>query len=92
MTVEDIFGLVSDDSDEEYDSESSEESEDYDPWGTTGPQSSTDIGPRERKERIRRKGRIPLNLTSSYGRRSGWGVREGIRELLQNLFPPLLKT
>jgi hypothetical protein len=84
MTVEDIFELASDGSDEKYDSESDEESEDYNPWADTAP--------RERKERIRRKGRIPLNLTSSYARRSGWGVHEGIRELLQNLFPPLLKT
>jgi len=65
---------MEDDTDEsDYDSEE-DEGEGRNPWGT-----------RTTKERIRRRGIIPLNLTNGYGKRSGWGVREGIRELLQNL-------
>ena len=40
-------------------------------------------------ERIRRGGNIPLNLTSNYTRKPGWGEREGIRELIQNLYIPV---
>jgi len=64
-------------------SPSEEETEDElslerDPWGNLR-------GTNDKKPRVRRTGRIPLNLTRSYGQRSGWGVRQGIRELLQNL-------
>jgi hypothetical protein len=38
-----------------------------------------------KKERIKRTGLVGLNMTRNYGRKSGWGVREGIRELIQNL-------
>lgn len=38
------------------------------------------------KERIRRTGKIPLNLTSEFGLNSGWGMKEGFRELIQNLY------
>ena len=78
MNVESAAGgteYYSDDS-EEYDSEEEGE-EGLNPYGT-----------RATKEKIRRRGFIPLNLTSNYGRKSGWGVREGIRELLQNLYLP----
>ena len=79
MDVEYATGM--DDENDEYSDYDSEdeyysEEENINPYGT-----------RTTKERIRRRGNIPLNLTSDYGRRSGWGVREGIRELLQNLYP-----
>jgi hypothetical protein len=67
---------------EEYsDDESSEEEESqtYDPYGYQRSRGT-------KKERIRRRGIIPVNLTSTYGQRSGWGIRQGIRELLQNLY------
>jgi len=78
MNIDPAAGTEYDSDDSEYDSEDQEE-EDINPFGT-----------RTTKERIRRRGLFPLNLTSNYGRKSGWGVREGIRELLQNLYPLLL--
>jgi len=38
------------------------------------------------KERIRRTGKVPLNLTRNYGLKSGWGMSQGFRELIQNLY------
>jgi len=76
MNDEDTDGM-------EYDSGDSElyfEEEDPNPYGT-----------RTTKGKIRRRGLIQLNLTSNYGGKSGWGVREGIRELLQNLYFPWMK-
>jgi hypothetical protein len=37
-------------------------------------------------EKVLRLGWVDLNLTSNFGRASDWGVREGIRELIQNLY------
>jgi hypothetical protein len=45
-----------------------------------------------KKERIKRKGRVPLNLTRNYGRKSGWGERQGFRELIQNLYIPNIRS
>ena len=42
-----------------------------------GEEGLNPYGTRATKEKIRRRGFIPLNLTSNYGRKSGWGVREG---------------
>lgn len=42
--------------------------------------------PKPKKERIQRSGWVNLNLTKNYGLASGWGLREGIRELMQNLY------
>ena len=76
-----------DSSDEEYSSSESDVSQDVNPWGETtkskkGQGSSSGIP----KERLRRKGKIPLNMTKNYGKKSGWGFRQGIRELIQNLY------
>lgn len=50
-----------------------------DPWGNYRKQD-------EKKPRIQRSGNVPLNLSRNYGQRSGWDIRQGIRELIQNLF------
>lgn len=60
--------------------------------GSTVPTSKQHSGkvkrkpPKENKERVQRTGWVNLNLTKNYGLASGWGVREGIRELMQNLY------
>src|SRR5436305_5182317 len=41
-------------------------------------------------EKIQKKGLRGLNLTPDYCAKSGWGVEEGIRELLQNLYVYLI--
>ena len=66
-----------------YDSYESDEEEDINPFGGTINAYENEF---RKKERIERRGRIPLNMTRNYGRKSGWGVREGIRELIQNLY------
>lgn len=86
-------------SEDEYDdSESSEESVSSDgtvvsenvyAWGKKAPKKGTGSSKRP-IERARRTGIVHLNLTSAYGNRNGWGVREGLRELLQNLYVTLL--
>jgi hypothetical protein len=39
-----------------------------------------------KKDKVQRTGWVNLNLTNTYGLASGWGGREGIRELMQNLY------
>jgi hypothetical protein len=41
-------------------------------------------------DRVQRTGDVDLNLTDNYGRKSNWGIREGVRELIQNLYLPCL--
>jgi|SRR5579859_5644184 len=41
--------------------------------------------PRRKGDRIQRTGIVDLNLTDNYGLKSNWGIREGVRELIQNL-------
>ena len=69
---------------EDYESSESDE-EDLNPFGRTRKTYGNREPTFQKKERIKRSGRVPLNMTMNYGRRSGWGVREGIRELIQNL-------
>ena len=38
--------------------------------------------------RKRHEGYQILNLTHNYGLKSGWGPSQGLRELIQNLYPP----
>ena len=72
---------------DESESDESEIEDAHNPWGTSTKESSKQGQPIARKkERIRRTGRIPLNLTENYGLRSGWGIHQGIRELIQNLY------
>ena len=71
-------------SEEDYDE--SDEEEHLNPFGGTTTSYKTGESTFPKKERIKRKGRVPLNMTRNYGRKSGWGVREGIRELIQNLY------
>jgi hypothetical protein len=66
------------DSEEDYDLE--EERESLAPGNTRPP-----IKKRQPKERIQRTGNVDLNLTENYGKKSNWGIREGVRELIQNL-------
>jgi hypothetical protein len=60
--------------------------------GGRAPNSKQNAGkveskPRKpKKDRVQRTGWVNLNLTNTYGLASGWGVREGIRELMQNLY------
>ncbi len=70
------------DEDEDEDEEDSEEEEQLPPapGGVSSPGTK-----RKTKERIQRTGKVDLNLTDNYGKKSNWGVREGIRELIQNL-------
>lgn len=86
MSEDEIGDNDSDLYSDEYESDESEIEDEHNPWGASKKESSGQGRPNARKkERIRRRGRIPLNLTQNYGLRSGWGVRQGIRELIQNL-------
>ena len=78
--ADDIFDSGSDT--ESYSRIEDDDSEPY--WRR--PKRPADNCPQESKERILRRGVIPLSLISDYGQKSGWGVREGVRELLQNLY------
>ena len=70
----------------EEDYEESDEEEVVNPFGRTTKAYKNGESTFPKKERIKRKGLFPLNLTKNYGRKSGWGIREGIRELIQNLY------
>ena len=83
MTVEDLEDEYSE---EESDSYESDDEENLNPWGGTRKTYENGELTFRKKERIQRRGRVPLNMTRNYGRKSGWGVREGIRELIQNLY------
>ena len=72
-------------SEEDYESSESDE-EELNPFGRTTKANKNGESTFPKKERIKRTGRVPLNMTRNYGRRSGWGVRQGIRELIQNLY------
>lgn len=56
---------------------------DFDPWGNYRTQNEKKD---EKKPRIQRTGKVPLHLSRNYGQRSGWDIRQGFRELIQNLF------
>lgn len=72
---------------EESSSDDSEVLDDINPWGgTTYSNGSRKYSSHSKKDRIQRKGRVPLNMTRNYGKKSGWGAREGVRELIQNLY------
>lgn len=43
---------------------------------------------KQRKPYVRRWGLLGLTMTENYGKKSGWGCRAGIRELIQNLYAP----
>lgn len=53
---------------------------------TNQPQPQRPVRRREDIPFERRWGLIPLSLRDTYGKRSGWGCRAGIRELVQNLY------
>jgi hypothetical protein len=43
---------------------------------------------KQRKPYVRRWGLLGLSMTANYGKKSGWGCRAGVRELIQNLYAP----
>jgi len=74
-------------SDEEYSfdysgSDSDDSVDDPDPFGSNTQRTNQNGEPRER---IRRTGKMPLNMTRNYVQ-SGWGMSQGFRELIQNLY------
>jgi hypothetical protein len=81
---EDQFDYREEEWSAEEESEGEAEGEPQNPWGI-GIVESKD---QSEKPRPRRTGYMPLNIIKSYGLLSGWGVRQGIRELLQNLYQP----
>ena len=66
--------------DEDEDEDNSAEESPPAPGGLASPGTKP-----QRKVRIERTGEVDLNLTDNYGKKSNWGVREGVRELIQNL-------
>jgi len=73
-------------SDEEYSSDYSGSDLDVDDPHPFGNNTRRTIQNGKPKERIRRTGKVPLNLTRNYGLKSGWGMSQGFRELIQNLY------
>ena len=57
----------------------------YTRWGETEVIKISKVTDERIGERVRRRGRVFLSLTSEYGRKSGMGIREGVRELLKTL-------
>lgn len=59
------------------------------PWQAGNPYGSTVVRKHKtqgfKKERIKRQGLFPLNMTRNYTLKSEWGAQEGFRELIQNL-------
>ena len=74
--------LLGGDEDEDEDEDDSEED---DQWPPALGGSASAGTKRKTKDRIQRTGKVDLNLTDNYGKKSNWGVREGVRELIQNL-------
>ena len=90
-----------DEDDEEYDSDEEDEEVEQLPPVQPPPMHGNTNWPRKQKkkrkskrrskvDRIQRTGIVDLNLTDNYGLKSKWGIREGARELIQNLYHPLL--
>ena|SRR5579862_8515423 len=50
------------------------------PSGASSPKTKS-----KRRETIQRTGKVDLNITDNYGKKSNWGVEEGIKELIANL-------
>jgi hypothetical protein len=59
--------------------------------GKTHPSVGPSAPPKEKKKKEdkpyrRRWGHFGLCITATYGKRSGWGSKQGLRELIQNLY------